>query len=317
MITISVPSKVHLLGEHSVVYGKPALLAAINKRISITIISSRITNIRGIQRYVREVRKLLEILEVEIKKRTKLKEIEPYCITVKSEVPVGSGLGSSAALSAGLTAALLSFLKVSWDNKIIFDIAYAGEKFFHGNPSGGDLAAVIEGGFLWFRKDFEFLKTFSPLPFKPHKNIKQFILINSGKPEESTREMVEKVAKLKMSFPQKVNLLFNSQEELTKRMVVALRDGDENSLIDCIKLGEQNLEKLEVVGGKTQSIIKEIERIGGAAKISGAGGIKNGSGILLVYHKSPAVLDKIFLHFKLASSKIALGEEGLREEKDE
>ncbi len=37
MITISVPAKIHLLGEHTVVYGKPALLAAINLHVTITL----------------------------------------------------------------------------------------------------------------------------------------------------------------------------------------------------------------------------------------------------------------------------------------
>ncbi len=37
MITVSVPGKIHLLGEHAVVYGKPALLAAIDKRLYVEI----------------------------------------------------------------------------------------------------------------------------------------------------------------------------------------------------------------------------------------------------------------------------------------
>jgi mevalonate kinase len=311
MITISVPSKVHLLGEHSVVYGKPALLAAINKRISITIISSKTKQVQGIQEHVKEVKQLLEVLESEIKKGTKVK-VSSYSIQINSQVPVGSGLGSSAALSAGLTAALLSFQKIPWDKKIVFDIAYAGEKFFHGNPSGGDLVTVIEGGFLWFRKEFEFLKTFSPLPFNPNKNIKHFILINSGKPKESTKEMVNKAATSRKLFPQKVQSLFNSQEELTKQMVIALRDGNEDDLMGCIRFGERNLEKLGVVGKKAQTIIQEIEKIGGVAKITGAGGIKNGSGMLLVYHKDSDILKKISLSLNLPHVEIMLGEEGLR-----
>jgi mevalonate kinase len=314
MITISVPAKIHLLGEHSVVYGKPALLVAINKRIFVTIASSKTRKISGIKESGNQIKALLDILEKEMKKRFNLKKIKPYSILIKSEIPVRSGLGSSATLSAGLTAAILSFLKKPLDKKIIFDIAYAGEKYFHGNPSGGDLAAVVEGGFLWFRKEFEFLKTFSPLPFKPHKNIKQFVLINSGIPEESTKEMVEKVAKLKASSSQKVQSLFNSQEELTKRIVIALEKGDENSLVECIKFGERNLEELRVAGKKAQSIIRKIEELGGAAKINGGGGIKKGSGMLLAYHKNPDVLDQFFLHSKLENSKITLGEEGLRKE---
>lgn len=314
MIRISVPSKIHLLGEHSVVYGKPALLATIDKRISVTIVSSKIKNIKGVRGHEEEVGKLLEILEAEIKKRRELKKIRPYSIEIKSEIPVGSGLGSSAALSAGLSAALLSFLRIPWDKKTIFDIAYAGEKFFHGNPSGGDLAAVIEGGFLWFIKNSDSSKTFSHLPFAPHKNIKQFILINSGKPEESTKEMVEKVAELKKSFPLKVERIFISQEELTKQMANALKNGNEDKFIECIKLGEKNLEELGVVGKKAKAIIRKIERLGGAVKISGAGGIKSGSGMLLVYIKEKNKFIDYAKQEKLEILPIGVGEKGLKKD---
>ena len=311
MITVSVPSKVHLLGEHAVVYGKPAFLGAIDKRISVTISSSKVKQIQGAHAYIKEIKQLLEILERKIKQLTKLKEIESYSIKINSRVPVGFGLGSSAAISASFTAAMLSFLKIPLRNKTVFDIAYEGEKFFHGNPSGGDLAAVIEGGFLWFRKDFEFLKIFSPLPFKPHKNIGQFILINSGKPKESTKDMVEKVAQFKIAFPQKTQALFNSQEELTKQMVIALKEGDQDCLIECIKLGERNLEKLGVVGRKAQSLVRMIEKLGGAAKITGGGGFKEGSGMLLVYHKD---MERLLSFAKQKYSevlKIQIGTEGL------
>ncbi len=312
MTTFSVPSKVHLLGEHAVVYGKPALLSAIDKRVLITISSSRKKQIEGAEGYKVETKKLIEILERETRRRTRIKAIKPYTLRIKSQVPIGAGLGSSAALSAGITACLLSFLKIPWDKETIFDIAYKGEKYFHGNPSGGDLAAVITGGFLWFRKEFEFLKTFSPLPFKPHKNIKQFILINSGKPKETTKEMVAKVSQFKSAFTKKTQELFNSQEELTKKMVISLKYGDENTLMECIRLGERNLEKLGVVGRKTQDLIRTIEKLGGAAKISGGGGVKKGSGMILCYHKDMKSLLTYVKQKKLEVVLIHVGTEGLK-----
>lgn len=36
-LTVSAPGKVHLLGEHAVVYGRPALIAAINYRLYVSI----------------------------------------------------------------------------------------------------------------------------------------------------------------------------------------------------------------------------------------------------------------------------------------
>ena len=308
-IAVSAPGKLHLLGEHVVVYGKPALLAAINKRIFVTISETKKKKIDDLS-----LEELKKVIENAIKKKYRISKIRPYTISISSHIPTGSGLGSSAGLSVALTFALLTFLGIKANKTTIFDIAYTGESFFHGIPSGGDVATVIEGGFLWFRKEFEFLKIFTPLPFKPHKNIGQFILINSGKPKESTKDMVEKVAQFKIAFPQKTQALFNSQEELTKRMVVSFKDGDEGNLIKCIKSGEQNLEKLGVVGKKAQSLIRSIERLGGAAKISGAGGVKEGSGMLLVYHKDVERLLSYAKQKNLEVLKIQIGSEGLRKD---
>lgn len=279
MITVSAPAKIHLLGEHAVVYGKPALLAATDLRITVSI-----ENFRSAQNFDSEFIQLKKVIETSIKKKFKVKEIPSYSITISSDIPIGSGLGSSAAISAAYSCALLKFLNLPHDNKTVFEIAYEGEKFFHGNPSGGDLATVIEGSFLWYRREFDFLKTFSPLPFGLHKNIKNFYLIDSGKPEETTKEMVVDVVGVQYKKnPKLVQRIFDDQERLTKQMVIALRDGDEESLLETIRDGEKNLEKLGVVGKKAQKIIREIEKLGGAAKIMGGGGVKDGSGMLLVY----------------------------------
>jgi len=306
-IAVSAPGKLHLLGEHVVVYGKPALLAAINKRIFVTISETKKKKIDDLS-----LEELKKVIENAIKKKYRISKIRPYTISISSHIPIASGLGSSAALSVALTFALLTFLGIKANKTTIFDIAYTGESFFHGNPSGGDVATVIEGGFLWYRKDFEFLKIFSPLPFKPHKNIGQFILINSGKPKESTKDMVEKVAQFKIAFPQKTQALFNSQEELTKQMVIALKEGDQDCLIECIKFGEKNLEELGVVGKKAQSLIRIIEKLGGAAKITGAGGIKKGSGILLVYHRDMKKILGYAEQKNLETLAIQTEKEGLR-----
>ena len=36
-ITVSAPGKLHLMGEHAVVYGKPAILAAVSQRLFVTL----------------------------------------------------------------------------------------------------------------------------------------------------------------------------------------------------------------------------------------------------------------------------------------
>ena len=37
LVTVSTPGKIYLSGEHVVVYGKPALLSCINKRVFVTV----------------------------------------------------------------------------------------------------------------------------------------------------------------------------------------------------------------------------------------------------------------------------------------
>lgn len=319
MITYSSPGKIHFLGEHSVVHGKPALLAATNLRTYITIRKGvKLNHPEGND----EIFKLKETVEKVLKEKIKVKKLPKYFVSIDSKIPMGAGMGSSAAASSAYIATLLDFLKIKWDLNLINELAFECEKVFNGNPSGGDNTTVVYGGFIWYRKELDFLKTFKPLPFKLHKNIKQFYLIDSGKPVETTAEMVSKVKNkflirtsnpgLEVQFQTGFGNLLNRQEQLVKELAIALKEGGEDNLIDIIKKGERNLEKLGVVGKVAKDIIRKVENIGGACKIMGGGGFKGGSGMLLAYHKNPKILTSLAKQFKI--TKISLGEEGLRKE---
>ncbi len=237
-------------------------------------------------------------------------------ISISSAVPIGSGLGSSAALSVATIGALHLFLKKGWNATKINELAYEVEKKQHTSPSGGDNTAVTFGGFLWYRKEFEFLKSMWQLPFRISPKLKPFVLVDSGRPVETTGEMVEHV-KSKIQNPKsKVSIerIFSDQEKLTKQMVLALKDGDEQELVNVIQKGERNLERIGVVGKIAQTMIRSIEKSGGAAKITGAGGKKEGSGMLLCYHPQPMKLKELLNETKWESLSIILGEEGVRKE---
>lgn len=283
MIQVFVPGKIHLIGEHFVVFGKPAILAPINLGINAEISGSAVKEILGIVQYDNAIKKLQSIIEREIKNRFKIKEIPNYRIELDIKIPLGSGLGSSASLCAVFTIGLLKFLKIDHTDQDVFEIALEGEKIFHGNPSGGDLAAVLSKNLILFRKDAKDLKTITPLQFKIHKNFKKLILIDSGKPVESTSDMVSLVS----LQAQRGNLdkIFDSQESLANEMLQVLKAGDEDKFEEILTWAEVNLEKLGVVGKNAQAIIRQIENIRGGAKITGAGGVKKGSGMILAFHK--------------------------------
>lgn len=313
MITISAPGKIHLLGEHIVVYGRPAILSAINLRVNLTIKSAIKSKLNSSAQLDSNAQILQKTIEDLIKQRFGIKKIPPYEVIIQSQIPTGFGLGSSAAISAAYSAALLSFLQIKWNLDLVNQLAYEGEKIFHGNPSGADNTTVVFGGFIWYRKELEYLKLFSPLPFKPHPNIKQFILIDSGKPIESTKQMVvEVVGRNYHKNKSKVEKIFTDQEALVKKLVLALKVGDQTSLITAIKQGEKNLEILGAVGKKGRNIIQIVEKNGGAAKILGGGGVAKGSGMILAYSQSPTELNTVLRQNGLDTFMIKLAEAGLK-----
>lgn len=313
MITITVPGKIHLLGEHSVVYGKPALLTAINLSATITLSPLDKKPLKNKKDpYDTNAFALQSAIEKAIQKKFKIKTIPPYLIRVESDIPIGYGLGSSAAISAGYTAALLSHLKIDWDLKLVNEIAYQGEKIFHGNPSGADNTTVIFGGFVWYRKELESLKVFHSIDQKIHPKIGQFFLIDSGKPAETTKDLVKLVADQYSKARKKFDAIFDGQEQLTKDLLVALVDGETDQVIDIIKKGQRNLEKIGVVGNKAKKMIREVEKNGGAGKILGGGGISEGSGMLLVYHQDSKKLLNLLKEKKWSYLKIKVAQPGLK-----
>jgi len=302
-ITFSAPGKVHLLGEHAVVYGKPALLATVGLRVYVTI--SQGQSIHPLQKTIHPI----------IKKYLRTKAIPPYQVQINSQIPIGAGLGSSAAISAAYIASLLTFLKAKWNLNLINQLTFEAEKVFHGNPSGADPATVIFGGLIWFRKESSDLKLIQQLPFSiPNKLAKNFVLINTGTPKETTKDMVTMVKNLYQKKPSIVDNFLEKQEQLTKELLEALQLKKEKKLKSVIKMGENNLEKIGVVSKSVLPIIREIESSGGAAKICGGGGKKGPTGILLCYHYKPSIIQQIAKQNNLEYFKTALGVGGLKRE---
>ncbi len=332
MITVSAPGKIHLLGEHTVVYGKPAILATVNLRTTVTLSppsgviarseatrqsSSDKSPIQIASLIARndDTEKLQKIIEPIVKKYLNIKSIPPYQLEISSQLPVGAGLGSSAAVSAAYVTALLSFLEIKWDLNLINELTFEAEKVFHGNPSGGDNSTVVFGGLIWFRKESPDLKIIQPVPFTiPKKLAKNFCLINTGKPEETTKQMVEIVRVKGEAERVKFKKIFDHQEQLVRELLLSIQGGNENQLIQIIRAGEKNLETIGAVSPSVKSIIRKIEQAGGAAKICGAGGTTKATGILLVYHPNKTTIKKIAKDNNLPAFQTQLGVTGVKME---
>jgi len=353
-ILTSAPGKLHLLGEHTVVHNKPAIIAAVDKRCFVEITPRTDKVIKIISRnYKKEITtdfpriiKLFREAEANYAKYIKdndmvllksitkgtltyplliigqfinyfnLQSIPGFDLKINSEIPSGAGMGSSSALAVAMIGALCLFQGFDFDKKIINQIAYLCEQKKHGRPSGGDNAASCFGGMIWFKKDaYSGKAKMRPLGITIPKNIlKNFYMVNTGAPKETTGEMVSLVRDLLKKNPELTRNIFIDQEKQVKKLSAALKLGNSDQIIEIIKKGEENLENLGVVSPFVQKIIRQIEDSGGVAKICGGGGVKKGTGMLLVYHQNFKSLTNVLKSYQLTIEQLILGAEGLREE---
>lgn len=306
-ITVSAPGKVFLMGEHAVVYGKPALLSCINKRVYVTV-----ENCKGeISIDSEDNQFILSVIKL-VKIHYKLNNLPAFKIKVNSEIQKGYHLGSSASVSVAVIAALIYYLKKIWHPQIVNKLSFEAEKLKHGNPSGADNSCVTFGGFVWFRKELEFLKSIWQVSLAVNPSLNHFYLIDTGRPVESTKTMVALVAKNYQIRTKKMDSLFAQNEMETKNIARALKDENKRLLLDSIKKGESVLEKIGVVGNYVLPLIRDIENSGGAAKILGGGGKKGSVGYLLCFYDKKDLLLRIVQKHNFSLEHIVLGEEGLR-----
>jgi mevalonate kinase len=275
-IIYTAPAKTILSGEHAVVYGKPALVCALDMRMQVKIRDGNETH-DVFKNISLQVRKFLE-------KRNRKIHSKELVMEVTSDIPMGRGLGSSAALSTAASAAYIEAYTGSPPTvQDVADCAYGVEKMFHSNPSGVDTSSSCFGGLIFFRKEFEFLKTISLLPMKiPQAIGKDLLLIDSGKPEESTSEMVQAVGKLYIKDTARMEIVMSAIEKSVKRMVVAIVKEDRAFFQNSIAQNQAELEKLGVVSEKAKRFLKNLSPFG-VGKVTGAGGLKSGSGFMLFH----------------------------------
>lgn len=151
-------SKLILIGEHSVVYGQPAIA------LPVTILKTTVT-ISSIKygQYIEnnESRRRLDVLgdEFEGVRQLILRLLEkfnsvklPFSLEIDSNIPLGRGLGASAALATAITRAFYDFFDAELTDEMLLSFANFSENITHGRSSGIDVATVNSELPLWFIK---------------------------------------------------------------------------------------------------------------------------------------------------------------------
>jgi len=278
------PAKVILFGEHFVVSGNPALSMSVDLPTVVTAekqpgdcisveseglhvsasfshtgekITSSGSNAERVLRPVYEAANYT------------LRELgmasESLRITVKSTVPIGMGLGSSAATAVGTVSALTTLLNKSWSKERVFEAAYSMERLVHGHPSGVDQATVTYGGLLRYRqgKLDRSITTATPPPL---------IIGSTGKPR-STGAFVGKVTRLRQNRPGEYAKLASQALAICDKAEGAIQDGNLSVLGSLMNQNQTLLESVGVSCPELERLITAAISAGAfGAKLTGGGG---------------------------------------------
>lgn len=304
------PGKLILSGEHAVVYGRPALAMAIDRYaqsiitpessdlVSFNLIDLKESNSftlralgelknRVLKNYhmflngelgIREVlHKPIELFEfafITILDGLHLKVNGGLNISTQSNIPIGCGMGSSAATVLSSLRAVGHYFRVEFRPDWYMKYSLEAEKLQHGHPSGVDSYISLHGGCALFRNGEA---TSVPLPRA------QIYLVHTGVPQTSTGECVVAV---RNEF--RNDTIWNDFEAVTLSLEQALRTNDMADVQRAVRENHRLLTRIGVVPARVQSFISEIEQQGGAGKICGAGSVAGDQGgMVLVFSEQP------------------------------
>lgn len=295
LIKVFVPGKLILSGEHSVVYGQPALAMAVDRYVTATVSKEAQSQVSfdfaDLAHHSQLSFNALHDLKNRIKRKyhrfisgdysirdvlQKPFELAQYAlgafaeafnlslphgvkIHLQSDIPIGCGMGSSAATIVGVMDAVSRYLQVPMSKDALYKLALEAENMQHGRSSGLDLQLALQGGCLYVHDQKIESRALPTLPM---------MIVNTGSPTTSTGQCVEQAAPHFESMQ-----LREAFASVTRAMDAALQEQSWEKMRDAIRENHQLLVKIGVVPEKVQQFVKEVEAAGGAAKICGAGAV--------------------------------------------
>jgi mevalonate kinase len=184
-------------------------------------------------------------------------------ILVKSEIPLGVGLGSSSACCVA-GAAAISRLFSQTSKKEILELAIEAERTIFHNTSGADCTVCTFGGIMEYDKKNGFSKINSKSNFH--------LVIANSKIEHSTETIVANVKQFKEKNEEKFSNLCKEESILINDALILLKNNDLPSLGKKMLKNQEYLEIIGISNEKLHLMIELAQKSSFGAKITGAGG---------------------------------------------
>ncbi len=265
--------KAILFNEHFVIYSVPSIVSAIDKATTATVEHSSgsgwtLEDSRPATPGYKEEK--LEQQKESIERILKAAGIgpteTPIKITFGGDLVAASGIGASAASCTALARALSDEFNLGLSDGRINELAYEGEKGYHGSPSGIDNTAATYGGLIWFVRGepnvMERIKIKRPV---------EVVMGNTGL-VANTKVAVAGVRERKEKSPEKYEKLFNEAKELAFMAKKALVDYDLKAVGKLMDENHRQLQAIEVSCKELNHLV-DLARANGAygAKMTGGG----------------------------------------------
>jgi mevalonate kinase len=268
--------KIILLGEHAVVYGRPAIAVPLPALRASADLETRSEGPSGEIwidapdiRYASRLSEtasddpLGRILRL-VREDLGLVDHPPLQLRVTSTIPVASGLGSGAAVSVAIARAVAAHVRRPLSTRRLSELAFEVEKIHHGTPSGIDNTVIAYEKPVYFVRDRPLEVFRIPVPF-------HLLVADSGSPSSTAQA----VAAVRQDWQRRRGRYEGLFDEVG-RIVQAARPAIESGRIETLgSLLDRNQAILESMGLVTPTLaeMRSAAKAAGAqgAKISGAG----------------------------------------------
>lgn len=301
-ITASALAKIILFGEHFVVFGEPAVVLAIDKRVSVQVklrqdkdifVQSFELGLSGSFRKEkfnvekgdpkRAAKELAPVGFVVQKILDRAQSDAGVSVIIRSDIPVAAGLGSSAAVATATAKAVSHLLNVPLSSEDVFNIAYEAERLIHGTPSGIDPAIATYGGVLVFKlgEKFQRLKVKGDIP----------LVVGDTGILRSTGDLVSMVCREKETCPTIMERIIKAGGQIATQAVNLLRQGELKQVGEFMNINHALLCAVGVSSEPLERLVYAARKAGAlGAKLTGAGG--GGCMVALAENKKQASIAK-------------------------
>lgn len=259
--------KIILIGEHSVVYGKPAIaipLKSVSLDVYIEQSDKNHIQCKFFEGELCESSEDLIGIKTLIEKFFKEFNIEKNIkIIIESDIPNERGMGSSAASSVGVARALFNYFDIKHTEEDILEWANISEKIIHGNPSGIDINVIMNNKSVYFIRD----KKIETFPI----NLDAYLVIGDTGIKGKTKETVSDVKTLidkdikYMGYIENLSILSDEAKKY-------IENRELENLGNTMNKAHENLQKLEVSSKELDEMVNianENKALG--AKLTGGG----------------------------------------------